>query len=130
MNEKKRNLLYILSFIAIVVIAISLTIFFAMSISKKPSVVHNIASIGEASYYTDKIHTGMSYKEVATIMNREGDKWYKRNTNNNKTIMLCQWVNNNGSRLLVLFEEDKLVQKEIFIPQSIAALLQLRQKRF
>ena len=70
----------------------------------------------------------MSYNDVAARINREGDKWYKKNTNNNKTIMLCQWVSNNGSRLLALFEEDKLVQKEIFIPE-VLAILQASQAR-
>ena len=73
------------------------------------------------TYYEYKrIQTGMSYKQVVAIIGVEGEEISRSKMDGIPGVMesietvMYQWLNNNGSNMNAMFQNDKLIQKAQF----------------
>lgn len=69
------------------------------------------SEVTKAEY--DQIKNGMSYKEVVSIIGFEGEENSQNEIAGTKTIMYT-WMNDNGSNMNAMFQNDKLIQKAQF----------------
>ncbi len=91
--------------------------------SSKPEAGFKIPSIGKQIVTFDeykRIKNGMSYSEVVQIIGDEGEEMSRNKMDGVPGVMesietvMYQWVNNNGSNMNAIFQNNKLIQKAQF----------------
>jgi len=68
-------------------------------------------SITKALY--NRIQTGMTYSEVVTILDQNGQELSRTEIAEIMSVMY-QWVNEDGSNMNIIFQNDKVIQKAQF----------------
>lgn len=91
--------------------------------SSKTEAGLTIPSFGKQNVSFDsynKIQNGMSYKNVVAIIGAEGEEMSRSKMDGVPGVMasiettMYQWVNDNGSNMNAMFQNDKLMQKAQF----------------
>jgi hypothetical protein len=91
--------------------------------TSKPEAGLKIPSIGKQIVTFDKynqINQGMSYEEVKNIIGAEGEEVSRNKIDSIPGVMksietvMYQWINNNGSSMNAIFQNNKLLQKAQF----------------
>ena len=122
LKKKKGNTNYVLTGILILIVLVVIGTLINKN-TTKPEAGFKIPAIGNQIITFDEyqqIQNGMSYRGVVQIIGNEGEE-LSRNTIDGvpgvmesvETIMY-QWVNNNGSNMNAIFQNDKLMQKAQF----------------
>ncbi|MDP8263688.1 MAG: DUF3862 domain-containing protein [Candidatus Ancaeobacter aquaticus] len=88
--------------------------------SSKPKAGLKLPSLGKQIVTYDEykqIKNGMSYRQVVKIIGAEGEEISSNKMDGVPGVMkslvtvMYQWVNNNGSNMNAMFQNDKLIQK-------------------